>query len=128
MKKIIKIVLNVIKSGLFILFIYSLIKLIPNIYAMGVLGIIFLCITFIYILSLGISYLIKDESVNYDFVRNSMNILIYIYLSFVAYRYVNSVNSSTYIIKDIYFIINYIIAMIGMLGSMFDTLTILNNK
>ena len=95
---------------------------------MGVLGIIFLCITFIYILSLSISYLIKDESVNYDFVRNSMNILIYIYLSFVAYRYVNSVNSSTYIIKDIYFIINYIIAMIGMLGSMFDTLTILNNK
>lgn len=128
MKKIIKIVLNVIKSGLFILFIYSLIKLIPNIYAMGALGIIFFGITFIYILSLGISYLIKDESVNYDFVRNSMNILIYIYLSFVAYRYVNSINSTTYIIKDIYFIINYIIAMIGMLGSMFDTLTILNNK
>ena len=55
-----------------------------------------------------------------------MSILLYIYICLIAYRYTASditVNQNI-----TYFTLNYIIASIGILGTIFNTLTLINEK
>lgn len=123
-----QIIIKIIKTILFFTFLYSLIRLIPNIVKSGFIGITFLVLSIIYILNEAFIYLIKEPKISNNLIQSIMNILLYVYIILLAYRYIASLTDPTYIIEESYFIINYIIASIGMIGTIFNTMTILNEK
>lgn len=121
-------ILYILKIILFIPFLCGLIQLIPSIFQTGIIGIIFLVLTILYILNSGLIFLIKDKKINNNLLQNIMSILLYVYISLIAYRYI-TINKEFLINQnDMYFKLNYIIAGIGMLGALFNTATMINEK
>lgn len=121
-------ILQIIKYILFIIFLLSLIKLIPSTIKVGIIGQIFLTISIIYIISEAFIFLIKDKKSENNILQNIMKIILYIYVALLAYRYITFIENPVYQISNIYFKINYIITSIGMIGIIFNSITILNER
>lgn len=121
-------ILYVIKMILFIPFLCGLIKLIPSMFHTGIIGIIFLILSILYILNSGVIFLLKDKKISSNILQNIMSILLYVYICLLAYRYITNTNDVINNVNLVYFKLNYIITSVGMLGAIFNTLAIINEK
>ena len=119
---------QIIKPILFLIFLLSLIQLLPNALEIGVIGLIFLIVSIIYILNEAFVFLIKYKKLSNNIFQNIMKIILYIYVALLAYRYVTSIDNPIYLINETYFRINFIITIIGMIGIIFNSMTILNEN
>lgn len=108
--------LYIIKNILFIPFIYALIRLLPNMLEVKIIGIVFLVIIIVGIIFELLSFLIKHNDLKYSDMTNIMSILLYIYICLITYKYIQTVNVPANVIDPLYFEINYILASLGMIG------------
>jgi len=120
-------VFYIIKNILFLPFLVSLYILFPNIKEMGIIGIIFLSLTIIYIIMELLSFLIQEKELKYKELTNIMSSLIYVYLSLIAYRYYNVSTSLIYEIDSLYFKINYLLLSVGMIAIMINICLVIKN-
>ena len=105
-----------IRNIMFLLFLYACIRLLPNLKEVGIIGNIFIVIVVIFSLTMLYTFFRKDNSINNSSIQNIVNVLFYIYVFLVAQKYIESSTSLVYEIKNIYFIINYIIFIIAIIG------------
>lgn len=104
-----------IRNILFILFMIGLIRLIPNIKELECIGIIFIILVFIYILIDLYCYGCKDKKLNNNNFQNILVIFLYIYVFIVSQKYINSINNFTYVVDNMYYLINYIIISLAFI-------------
>ena len=117
-----------IKNMFFIFFLISIIVLVPNILEMNIIGNIFLIIVISYIiLELGV-FTLKDKETNNNILHNILSIMLYVYICLIAYRYIDSIENINYVVNPLYFKINYILAMVGIMGICLNLVTTLLNK
>ena len=119
---------QIIKLILFLIFLIGLTRLIPSALKVETIGTIFLIISIIYILTEAFIFLLKNKKISNNILQNIMKIILYIYVALLAYRYVNFAENPIYVINENYFKLNFIITSIGMLGIIFNSLTILNEN
>lgn len=101
-----------IKNILFFLYLYAYIKLVPNIYEVGVIGICFLLVGIFYILTMFYFYMKKDEKLNNNIPQNLLTIILYLYVFLVSYKYgtLSYLDDFAYLR---YFQVNYFIIIIS---------------
>lgn len=121
-------ILNITKQILFLFSIASLILLVPNIISIGTIGIFLIIISIIYILANSLLFIIKAKGINNNLVFNILNNFLYLYICLVAYKYLSSISSTTYVLNDLYFQINYLIIIISMLGVLLNSVIIIKNN
>lgn len=103
-----------IKNLLFFLYLYGYIKLIPNIYDSGFIGILFLWFGILYICIFYYMFFKKINILNNSIPQNILSILLYLYVFLVSCKY-NEINSYN-IVNLFYFQINYLILVISTIG------------
>lgn len=114
-----------IKNILFIFFLFGCINLIPSFYEQKIIGIVLMILIIIYVLFMFFFYIKKDDNLNHNVMINILEILLYIYVYFVASKYIANLGLE---IDDLYFLINYITITIGMIGIVVTSFMSLNIK
>jgi len=120
-------VLYIIKNIIFIIFLFTIVKIIPNLFEIGIIGLIFTVILILYIIIEMLLFAIKDKNIKKSNINNTITITLYIYIIMIAIKYLDSANSIEYIINPTYFKINYVIAMFGIVGLIGSQLSLLFN-
>lgn len=115
-----------IKNIVYFLFLFGVIKLLPNIYNAGFVGILFLIIAICYIVLSFYFYLKKDEKLNNDAAQNFISIGVYLYVYLIAMKFIEIKDFVT--INNFYFITNYIIASVSMIGLVINNFLTLKKK
>ena len=57
----------------------------------------------------------KDKKLNNNNFQNILVIFLYIYVFIVSQKYINSINNFTYVVDNMYYLINYIIISLAFI-------------
>ena len=114
-----------IKNILFIFFLFGCINLIPNFYEQKIIGIVLIWLIIIYVLLMFFFYIKKDNNLNHSIMSNILGAFLYLYVYFIAKKYIATLGLK---IDDLYYLINYVTIIIGMVGIIVTNFMALNVK